>query len=105
VNENPLGVVIPEEPLGPKRRSVGPLMAGLIAIALAMRLYGLIGMIAAVFAVGSWWVYKYWPSPWAAGEPESQAFIDRLEGLKPDEIDAIPPEKPGPGGDILDIQI
>jgi hypothetical protein len=40
-----------------------------------------------------------------ANEPEAQAFIDQLEGVRPDEIDLIPPAKPGSGADILDIRL
>jgi hypothetical protein len=105
VDETPLGVIIPDEPARPKRRPAGPLLAGSIAIALATRIAGGVGLVAAVCAVGSWWVYKFWPRPWVANEPEAQAFIDQLEGVRPDEIDLIPPAKPGSGADILDIRL
>ena len=104
--DNPFaGLVIEDEPERRKRRPVGPLMAGLIAAVLATYFEGSTGAIAAVVAVGSWWVYKFWPRPPAPIAPEAQAFVDHLEGVRPDEIDAVPGTKPGAGGGIEEIRL
>ncbi len=75
----------------------------MIAAILATYLVGAYGLVGSLLAVGSWWIFKFWPRPPAPEAPEARAFIDQLEGIRPDEIDAIPAAKPGPGGAIDDI--
>lgn len=85
---------------GPKRCAAGPLLSGMIAAAVATFLMGSIDLFAAIVAVSSWWTYKFWPHPAAQIQPEAQAFIDRLDGVRPDEID-LPPPGGASSGDVF----
>jgi hypothetical protein len=103
MSDAPLGKLIISDDPKRRRRVVGPLLAGLIAAVLATALVGSYGLVGSLLAVGSWWTYKFWPRRPAPEAPEARAFIDRLEGIRPDEIDAIPVAKPNSGEAIEDI--
>lgn len=59
-DENPYAApASPIGPTGPRRRArLGPLAVGTAAIVLATLLSGGKGLLASVFAVGSWWAYR-----------------------------------------------
>ena len=63
----------------PKRRTIGPILAGLVAIAVATFLMGLGGLFCALLGVGSWWVYKFRPRPPAMEDPGARDFLRRME--------------------------
>jgi hypothetical protein len=59
--------------------AVDPLLAGVIAIALAALFLGGPGLIAAILGVGSWWIYKLWPRRTSADDLHAQAYLSRLD--------------------------
>ena len=58
---------------------MGPIPAGLVAVVLATLFMGVIGLLAAILGVGSWWVYKFWPRPPASDDPGARAFLQQME--------------------------
>lgn len=62
-----------------RRRPLGPILAGLAAMILATLLMGVVGLLTSLFAVVSWWAYKFRPTPPAPEVPEARAFLQQLE--------------------------
>lgn len=61
-----------------RRRLIGPISAGLIAIVLVTLLDGGTGLVASVLGVGSWWIHKFWPRPAMTEAPEVRAYLENL---------------------------
>ena len=61
------------------KSSIGPLLAGIIAIAPAGSLGGPGGLLVAVLGVGSWWGSKFWPRKDATDDAGARAFLAQLE--------------------------
>jgi len=81
VNEdNPYRPPAVTEP-GPRsvRGPLGAILSGLVAIGLATFLMGPLGLIAALLGVGSWWAYKFRPSPAVPDAPAATDYLERLE--------------------------
>jgi hypothetical protein len=93
----------------PRRRksSIGPLLAGIIAIAVAGSLGGGFGLIVAILGVSSWWGSKFWPRKDESDDAGARAFLARLESTpdaaaSPVSPKGEPEKEPGLGalGDI-----
>lgn len=98
----PVSAITPEERR--RRRPIGPILAGLVAMILATIWAGSFGLLASVLAVSSWWAYKFWPRPAAPVAPEARDFLRRLEGAGPGEVASAEPAKSTtsePVGDVL----
>jgi hypothetical protein len=88
----------------PKPHAMGPILGGLVAIVLATLLMGVLGLLAALLGVGSWWAYKFWPRPPAVDDPGARAFLQQME-TSPEVADAIAeasqPQPADPPDDVL----
>jgi hypothetical protein len=79
-DENPYRPPAVSDPvLRPKRRHLGPIAAGVIAIVVATILTRGEALIPAILGVGSWWLFKFWPRKSAPDDPSARAFLERLE--------------------------
>ncbi len=79
-DSNPYRAPSASDPAPAKRKSsIGPLLAGIIAIALAGLLGGPGGLLVAVLGVGSWWGSKFWPRKDATDDAGARAFLAQLE--------------------------
>jgi len=52
------------------------------------------GLLASIFAVGSWWAYKFWPRSAPPEDPGVRAYLQRLEESAPDEVSPAMSGKP-----------
>jgi hypothetical protein len=77
-----------------KRRPLGPISAGVVAIVLATVFLGGIGLLASIFAVGSWWAYRFWPRSAPPEDPGVRAYLLRLEESAPGEVNPAMSGKP-----------
>jgi hypothetical protein len=103
-NENPYRAPsTAEPPARHARRPLGPIAAGLVAIALGTIWAGGIGLLASSFAVGSWWLYKFWPRPTTPEDAGARAYLQKLESPPREEV--APAEVSGPplGEDTPDV--
>lgn len=79
-DENPYSPPLINDPSArPKRRHVGPILGGLIAIGLVTIFTRGGGLLIAVLGVGSWWAYKLWPKKPAPEDAEARKFLQNLE--------------------------
>jgi hypothetical protein len=107
---NPFRAPTVTDPVPRQRaRSIGPVLAGIIAIALAGLLAGPGGLVVGILGVGSWWSYKFWPRRADPEDAGARAFLSRLETTPAAAADAVPPRREPaaePGLDVLrDIQM
>jgi len=61
-------------------RPLGPILSGVVAIIVTVFLLGPFGLIPSLLGVGSWWVYKFKPRPWAPETEGARHFLRDLEG-------------------------
>ena len=79
-DDNPYRAPAAAGPKQDRRRPLGPVLSGLVAIVLATILAGGTGLLASLAAVGSWWAYKFWLRPAAPEVPGARDYLQRLEG-------------------------
>jgi len=79
-DENPYSPPKSPDPLvRPRRTSVGPILAGVLAIIIATILTRGGALIPAILGVGSWWLYKFWPRKKVPDEVGVRTFLEQLE--------------------------
>ena len=72
----------------PRRTSVGPILAGVLAIIIATILTRGGALIPAILGVGSWWLYKFWPRKKVPDEAGVRTFLEQLKQAPTIENDA-----------------
>jgi hypothetical protein len=88
-DENPYSPPKSPDSLARRRRtSVGPILAGVLAIIIATILTRGGALIPAILGVGSWWLYKFWPRKKLPDEAGVRTFLERLEQPPAIEADA-----------------
>jgi hypothetical protein len=103
-DDNPFRTRAPSPPGERRRRPLGPVAVGVVAIVLATVLMKGTGLLASLLAVGSWWAFKFRPRPMAPDVPEARGFLQRVEESPPDRAAAAESDRPPPSepaGDFL----
>jgi hypothetical protein len=86
-----------------RRRALGPIAAGLVAIFCATLWVGGMGLLTSIVVVGSWWAYKFWPRPPAPETPGARVFLQELEMRSASEVAEVAAAQPQASDQASDV--